>query len=93
MRLEMGPLNSVRPTMATHFREATERCKSHAGVTMPSFRCVRCKCTKLIKGRKTVVKGTGKFGYHCASCVEELENEVESKSQADGHQCNYGGCP
>ena len=81
MRLEMGPLNSVRPTMATHFREATERCKSHAGVTMPSFRCVRCKCTKLIKGRKSVVKGTGKFGYHCASCVDEIENPTPGGSR------------
>lgn len=73
----MGPLNAVRPTMSSQFREATERCKSHAGVTMPSFRYVRCECTKRTAGRKQVVKGTNKFGYHCASCVEELENEFE----------------
>ena len=79
MRSTVGTLDAVRPAMATHFREATERCKSHAGVTMPSFRCVRCKCTKLIKGRKTVVQGTGKFGWGQLLDIEmPLMNGIEA---------------
>lgn len=42
-----------------------------AGVTMPSWRCGRCKKTKPLKGRKSL--GPRK-GFQCADCANKKSN-------------------
>lgn len=52
------------------FRDVTRDSHSKmAGVTVPSFVCVRCKQSRRVPGRKQVVRGAPKFGYVCAGCA------------------------
>jgi len=53
-----------------HFRRQTEETHHKmAGVTLPSFRCTKCKQTKMVTGRKQIIPGAPKFGYVCAECA------------------------
>lgn len=51
------------------YREATLRQASLPGVTCLSFICRKCGLSRGITGRKQVVRGTTRFGFHCAQCV------------------------
>lgn len=52
------------------FRDVTrESHKKMAGVTVPSFVCVRCKQSRRVPGRKQAVRGAPKYGYVCARCA------------------------
>lgn len=57
------------PGLADRFRKNTDKQKTMAGVTWPSFVCKKCGKCKSQKGRKQVVNGTSKFGYLCSGCV------------------------
>lgn len=65
----MAALTFSRDTGVTRFREATDRQASMAGVTGPSFVCVRCKTKRATLGRRRAVKGTNRFGFVCAGCA------------------------
>lgn len=41
------------------------------GVTQHNFVCKRCKQVRCTRGRQPVVKGTNKYGYYCAQCLEK----------------------
>ncbi len=51
------------------YRDATLRLAKLPGVTRPSFRCRKCGKSRGVNGRRQVVRGTSRFGYHCASCA------------------------
>lgn len=52
-------------------REVTARQASMPGVTVASFVCRCCGRERLAHGRRQIVKGTSRFGYKCAECVED----------------------
>lgn len=51
------------------YRIATLRHAALAGITRPSFLCRKCGKNQLVDGRRPVVQGTSRFGYHCARCA------------------------
>jgi len=65
------PITNVVGSEASieQFREATGRLARLAGVTLPSFRCQKCRQSRVVYGRRQVVRGTSRYGYHCADCV------------------------
>lgn len=52
------------------YRDATIRHAALAGITRPSFLCRKCGESHGVSGRRQVVRGTSRFGYHCARCAE-----------------------
>lgn len=56
------------------YRAATQRLSKLAGVTQPSFRCRKCGKSQVVNGRRQVVRGTSRYGYHYARCVDSLQN-------------------
>jgi hypothetical protein len=65
----MNDSMSNNPVAINAYRDNTERQKSMAGVTVPSFLCKKCKKNKPAMGRKQAVKGTTKYGFLCAECA------------------------
>lgn len=63
--------NEVQNAIA-QYRDATLRHAHCAGVTRPSFRCMCCGKNQGVSGRRQVVAGTSRYGYHCASCATRL---------------------
>lgn len=62
------------PTMTTPAeinaaRAETEKQKTMAGCTLPSFRCAKCGQPRIALGHKPMVKGYPKAGYACRECV------------------------
>lgn len=55
------------------YRDATFRQASMPGVTTPSFRCAGCGEIKTTAGRKAVVPGYSKAGWHCRDCAAPAE--------------------
>ena len=51
------------------YRAATQRLAGLAGVTLPSFRCQKCRQSRVVSGRRQAVRGTSRYGYHCADCA------------------------
>jgi hypothetical protein len=51
------------------YRDATQRLARLAGVTLPSFRCQKCRKSRVVNGRRQAVRGTSRYGYHCADCA------------------------
>lgn len=51
------------------YRTATQRLAGLAGVTVPSFRCRKCRKDRIASGRRQAVPGTSRYGYHCAECA------------------------
>jgi hypothetical protein len=51
------------------YRAATQRLAGVAGVTLPSFRCQKCRQSRVANGRRQAVRGTSRYGYHCADCA------------------------
>jgi hypothetical protein len=51
------------------YREATQRLAGLAGITLPSFKCRKCRKSRVVKGRRQAVRGTSRYGYHCAGCA------------------------
>lgn len=51
------------------YRDATQRLARLAGVTLPSFRCQKCRQRRVVNGRRQAVRGTSRYGYHCAECA------------------------
>lgn len=51
------------------YRDATRRLAKLAGVTLPSFRCQKCRRRRVVNGRRQAVRGTSRYGYHCADCA------------------------
>ena len=51
------------------YRDATQRLAGLAGVTLPSFRCQKCRQSRVVNGRRQAVRGTSRYGYHCAECA------------------------
>jgi hypothetical protein len=51
------------------YRDATQRLGRLPGVTLPSFRCQKCRKSRVVNGRRQAVRGTSRYGYHCADCV------------------------
>ena len=51
------------------YRDATQRLAGLAGVTLPSFRCQKCRKSRVVNGRRQAVRGTSRYGYHCAECA------------------------
>lgn len=52
------------------FRHATDKAhKKMAGCMEPSFLCKKCKRKKKTQGRRQVVPGSPKYGYHCKECA------------------------
>jgi len=69
------PLNSRYDALSEieQYREATLRRSKVAGVMCPSFRCRKCGCFRQASGRRQVVRGTSRYGYHCGRCVGEAQ--------------------
>lgn len=65
------PLNSRYDACCEieQYRDGTLRQAKVAGVMSPSFRCRRCGQFQRACGRKQVVRGSPRYGYHCAHCV------------------------
>lgn len=51
------------------YRAATQRLAGLPGVTLPSFRCQKCRQSRVVNGRRQAVRGTSRYGYHCADCA------------------------
>ncbi len=51
------------------YSDATQRLGKLAGVTLPSFRCRKCRKSRGVNGRRQAVRGTSRYGYHCAECA------------------------
>lgn len=51
------------------YRDATRRLARLAGITRPSFRCRKCGQCRGVSGRQQAVRGTSRYGYHCADCA------------------------
>lgn len=64
------------------YRESTENQSALAGVMNPSFRCPKCKQTRLMAGRKQRIRGVSKSGYICAECVQKREARRAKKAAA-----------
>lgn len=59
------------------FRERTNGAhKKMSGIMLPSFLCAKCKQPKAAKGRKQVVRGTGRYGYYCADCAATVSEQA-----------------
>jgi len=54
-----------------HYRAATQRQAGMAGATQATFICRRCGQRRAAYGRRQVVKGMARHGFHCAHCVKE----------------------
>ena len=65
----MAALTFEKLTALARYRDATERQRSCAGATAPSFICASCRRSRLQAGRKKVCKGV----YRCAACHQALE--------------------
>lgn len=52
------------------YRDATLRHAALAGIMRPSFLCRKCGKSQVASGRRQVVRGTSRFGYHCARCAD-----------------------
>lgn len=60
---------SRRQDAIDQYRDATQRQARLAGVTLPSFRCRKCMKSRIVSGRRQAVRGTSRYGYHCADCA------------------------
>lgn len=58
------------------YREATFRQAKLPGVTFPTFMCRKCGKQQGVVGRRRVVKGTSRHGYHCANCLHVRQAAV-----------------
>lgn len=65
----MAALSFRSPTDTEQYRDSTATHRAMAGVTGPSFRCVKCKQVRSTKGRRAVIKGYSRAGYRCRECA------------------------
>ena len=56
------------------YRDATLRQAKLAGVTIPTFMCRKCGKRQTVAGRRQVVRGASRHGYHCAQCSTTARN-------------------
>lgn len=61
--------SSGRQDCIEEYRDATRRLSKLAGVTLPSFKCQKCRRRRVVNGRRQAVRGTSRYGYHCADCA------------------------
>lgn len=65
-----GTIKPVQQDWQVLYRDGTLRHAALAGIMRPSFLCRKCGKSQVVSGRKQVLQGTSRFGYHCARCVD-----------------------
>lgn len=58
-----------RQDAVEQYRAATQRLAGLAGVILASFKCRKCRKNRVVNGRRQAVRGTSRYGYHCAECA------------------------